>query len=235
MEQFEMVLAYLPRILGGAWLTLLVAVLSFVLAFSLGLLGANMRLSANRTFRAVATAYSTIVRGVPDLVWMFLVYFGLTETVRVFTESFNFESVEISPFMSGVFTLAFIFGAYFTETFRGAMMAIPSGQMEAGYAYGMSSNQVLRRITFPLLMRYALPGVKNNWLILTKATALVSVVGLEDMTRIARQAGSAQHQSFLFNFISAVLFLLLTTVSLSVFRKLDRLYARGVIEVRYES
>jgi histidine transport system permease protein len=166
---------------------------------------------------------------------MFFIYFSLLAGADAFTTYFNYESVEVSAFMAGVLTLAFIFGSYFTETFRGAMLAIPSGQMEAGYAYGLSSFQVLRRITFPLLMRYALPGVRNNWLILTKATALVSVIGLDDLTRIARGAGTAQYQSFLFNLVSALLFLLLTTISLSLFRKLDRLYARGVVEVRYES
>lgn len=235
MDKINMVLDYLPRILNGAWLTLLLALASFACAFCLGLLGANMRLSRNKWVSGFALAYSTIVRGVPDLVWMFLIYFGLSEIVLNFTEAFDYEKIEINAFVSGTLTLALIFGAYFTETFRGAMLAIPAGQMEAGYAYGLSSWQVMRRITFPLLMRYALPGVKNNWLILTKATALVSIVGLEDVTRIAHQAGSAVHQSFLFNLVSALLFLLLTSVSLSIFRKLDRLYARGVIEVRYES
>lgn len=235
MEKFNLVLEYMPRILSGAWLTLIVALLSFASSFALGLLGANMRLSKNKIISAVATAYSTIVRGIPDLVWMFLVFYGLQEIVHNFAEKYNYEEIQISPFIAGIVTLSFIFGAYFTETFRGALLAIPSGQMEAGYAYGMSGWQVLKRITFPLLMRYALPGVKNNWLVLTKATALVSIIGLEDVTRIAQQGGSASSQSFLFNFVSAMLFLLLTTISLSFFRKLDRKYARGVREVRYES
>ena len=115
------------------------------------------------------------------------------------------------------------------------MLAIPSGQMEAGYAYGMNAWQVLKRITFPLLMRFALPGVKNNWLVLTKTTALVSIVGLDDVTRLAQLAGSKEQMSFMFNLVSALLFLLLTTVSLVIFRKLERQYARGVREVRYES
>ncbi|MGL4767077.1 MAG: ABC transporter permease [Formosimonas sp.] len=235
MENFNLVLEYMPRILSGAWLTLTVAVLSFVAAFALGLLGASMRLSRNKLVASAATVYSTVVRGVPDLVWMFLVFYGLQEIVHNFTEKYNYEDVQISPFVAGVVTLSFIFGAYFTETFRGALLAIPAGQMEAGHAYGLSSWQVMKRITFPLLMRFALPGVKNNWLVLTKATALVSIIGLEDMTRIAQQGGSASQQSFLFNLVSALLFLLLTTVSLSLFRKLDRQYARGVREVRYES
>lgn len=235
MDGFNLVMEYMPRILGGAWLTLTIAVLSFVASFALGLLGANMRLSKNKLISQVAAVYSTVVRGIPDLVWMFLVFYGLQEIVHNFTEKYNYEDVQISPFVAGVVTLSFIFGAYFTETFRGAMLAIPAGQMEAGVAYGLNGWQVLKRITFPLLMRYALPGVKNNWLVLTKATALVSIIGLEDMTRIAQQGGSATSQSFLFNFVSAMLFLLLTTVSLSFFRKLDRQYSRGVREVRYES
>ncbi|TDR31713.1 ABC transporter permease [Hydromonas duriensis] len=234
MDKINIIMQYMPHILGGAWLTLAVALLSFSFAFALGLLGANMRLSQHQLISKVAAVYSTVVRGVPDLVWMFLVYYGIQYFLNDFTERYNYESVEISPFMAGVFTISFIFGAYFTETFRGAMLAIPVGQMEAGYAYGLSSWQVLKRITFPLLMRFALPGVKNNWLVLTKATALLSIVGLNDVTRLSQLAGSKEQMSFLFNLVSAFLFLLLTTVSLVVFRKLERQYARGVREVRYE-
>lgn len=235
MDKINIIMQYMPRILSGAWLTLAVALLSFAFSFALGLLGANMRLSKNKLINGIATAYSTIVRGVPDLVWMFLIYYGLQYWLNDFAEAYGYETIQISPFMAGVFTIAFIFGAYFTETFRGAMLAIPSGQMEAGYAYGMNAWQVLKRITFPLLMRFALPGVKNNWLVLTKTTALVSIVGLDDVTRLAQLAGSKEQMSFMFNLVSALLFLLLTTVSLVVFRKLERQYARGVREVRYES
>ncbi|MDK7178436.1 ABC transporter permease subunit, partial [Micrococcus luteus] len=105
------------------------------------------------------------------------------------------SDVEISPFAAGVFTLSFIFGAYFTETFRAAILAVPGGQIEAGYAYGLTPFQVLYSVTFPLMMRYALPGVRNNWLVLTKSTALVSIIGLDDMTRVAQQAGSATQSS----------------------------------------
>lgn len=235
MEKINIILQYMPHILGGAWLTLAVALMSLAFSFALGLLGANMRLSKNKIVSGIATVYSTVVRGVPELVWMFLIYYGLQYWLNDFAETYNYEQVEISPFMAGVFTLSFIYGAYFTETFRGAMMAIPAGQMEAGFAYGMSAWQVLKRITFPLLMRFALPGVKNNWLVLTKATALVSIVGLDDVTRLSQLAGSKEQMSFLFNLVSALLFLLLTSVSLIVFRKLERQYARGVREVRYES
>lgn len=235
MEKMTIILEYMPRILNGAILTLAVALMSFALSFALGFLGANMRLSNNKIISTVAGAYSTIVRGVPELVWMFLIYYGLQFWLNNFAEANHYERVEISAFMAGVFTLSFIYGAYFTETFRGAMLAVPGGQAEAGYAYGLSTWQVMSRITFPLVMRFALPGIKNNWLVLTKATALVSIIGLDDVTRIAQQAGSKKQMSFTFNLVSALLFLVLTSVSLSVFRKLERQYARGVREVRYES
>lgn len=219
---------YLPRILQGAVLTLEIAVLSLALSILIGLVGALMRLSKNPLLSASATAYSTIVRGVPDLIWMLMVYYSAQIGLNALTETVGVGSIDISPFFAGTFTLSFIFGAYFTETFRGAMMAIPFGQIEAGYAYGMGRLAVLRRITFPLMMRFALPGVKNNWLVLTKATALVSIIGLDDLTRIAQQAGSATHMSFLFNMVSAALFLLLTFVSSHGFNWLERHYQKGV-------
>lgn len=146
----------------------------------------------------------------------------------------GFGLIEINPFTAGVLVLSLIYGAYFTETIRGAIMAIPPGQMEAGMAYGMSDWQILRRITFPLMMRFALPGIRNNWLALSKATAVVSIIGLEDVVRIANQAGAAEHQSLLFNLCAAVAFLLITIASLYLFKYLDRTYRKGIVEVRYE-
>ncbi len=228
MFDFSVLSQYLPRILSGAVLTIEIAVLSLVLSVLVGLVGAVMRLSKSVVLSGLATAYSTVVRGVPDLIWMLMVYYSAQIGLNALTEAMGIGSFEISPFFAGVFTLSFIFGAYFTETFRGAILAVPYGQIEAGYAYGFSAFAVLRRITFPLMMRYALPGVRNNWLVLTKATALVSIIGLDDMTRIAHQAGSSTHMPFLFNMVSALLFLALTFVSLRVFAWLEKHYQRGV-------
>lgn len=228
MFNFPILLEYMPRILSGAVLTVEIAVLSLVLSVFIGLIGAVMRLSKNILFSGIATAYSTVVRGVPDLIWMLMVYYSAQIGLNSLTDMLGVESFEISPFAAGVFTLSFIFGAFFTETFRGAILAIPYGQIEAGYAYGFGSVGVLYRITFPLMMRYALPGVRNNWLVLTKATALVSIIGLDDMTRITQQAGSATQLPFLFNMVSALLFLVLTLVSLRFFDWLEKHYQRCV-------
>ncbi|HZJ98068.1 MAG TPA: ABC transporter permease subunit [Oligella sp.] len=229
MFNLEVIWQYMPRILHGAILTIELAVLSVLIAIVVGLIGALMRHSRNPLLSGIGAAYSTIVRGVPDLIWMLMVYYSAQLGLNAITSALGWSYFEISPFAAGVFTLSFIFGAYFTETFKAAILAVPGGQVEAGYAYGLTSFQVLYSITFPLMMRYALPGVRNNWLVLTKSTALVSIIGLDDMTRVAQQAGSATQYSFAFNLVSAFLYLLITYISLKVFVYLEKRYQRGVL------
>ncbi|NLP33294.1 Histidine transport system permease protein hisQ [Oligella ureolytica] len=229
MFNLEIIWQYMPRILQGAVLTVELAVISVLCAILIGLVAALMQLSGSRLLSAISVAYSTIVRGVPDLIWMLMVYYSAQLGLNAVTTALGWSYFEISPFAAGVFTLSFIFGAYFTETFRAAILAVPNGQIEAGHAYGLTSFQVLKDITFPLMMRYALPSAKNNWLALTKSTALVSIIGLDDMTRVAQQAGSSTQSSFAFNLISALLYLLITYVSLKVFVFVDKRYQRGVI------
>ena len=234
METLNLVAQYLPRLLYGAFLTLMVAIISFVLSFIVGMVMAQMRLSRLAWVRWLASAYSSILRGVPELVWMLLLFYGIQMWLNQWIEFFGFGQIDINPFTAGVLVLTLIYGAYFTETIRGAIMAIPSGQLEAGIAYGMNKWQVFKRITFPLMMRFALPGIQNNWLALSKATAVVSIIGLEDVVRVAQQAGIVEHRSLLFNFLSAVVFLFLTLGSIALFRYLDRTYRKGIVEVRYE-
>ncbi|MDO5653542.1 MAG: ABC transporter permease [Brachymonas sp.] len=225
---FETLQAYAPSILQGAWLTLQVALGSLALAVVIGFMGAALRLSPIKPVALLAQWYSSVVRGVPEMIWMLMIYYSLQMGLNIVTEKLGWDMIEISPLMAGILTLSFIYGAYFTETFRGAMLAIPHGQIEAAHAYGMGPLLVLRRITFPLMMRFALPGIKNNWLVLTKATALVSIIGLDDVMRLGQQAGSSTHLPLLFNLFSALLFLVLTTVSLLVFRWLEAYYQRGI-------
>ena len=234
MNTSSIVWQYVPRLLEGALVTLAVAVISFICSFFIGLVGAQMRLSNIPVVRWVAGIYSAVLRAVPELVWMLLLFFGIQMWLNQWTEYLGLGVLHIEPFSAGVLVLSLIYGAYFTETMRGAIMAIPPGQMEAGVAYGMSSMQVLRRITFPLMMRFALPGIQNNWLALSKATAVVSLIGLEDVVRIAQQAGAKEHQSLLFNLCSAAVFLVITLGSVYLFRYLDRMYRKGIVEVRYE-
>ena len=219
---------YGPSLLQGAMLTLGVALSSLAIALVLGLAGAAARLSRSAFWRAVGTLYTTLVRGVPDLVLMLLVFFGGQIAVNALLQRFGGDYVDIDPFVAGVLTLGFIFGAYFTETFRGAMLAIPFGQAEAGRAFGMSAWTVLHRITLPQMVRLAIPSFTNNWLVLVKSTALVSVIGLNDMMQKAGQAAGATRRPFTFYLAVGALYLAVTTVSVVALRALERHASRGV-------
>ncbi len=113
------------------------------------------------------------------------------------TDALGMAQIDIDPFVAGIITLGFIYGAYFTETFRGAFLAVPRGQLEAATAYGLSGAQSVRRILFPAMMRFALPGIGNNWQVLLKATALVSILGLDDVVKATQLAGKSTWQPFL--------------------------------------
>ena len=223
---------YGPRLLEGAGVTLQLAVLSLTLALILGLLTASAKLSRHWLPRKVATLYTTGIRGVPDLVLMLLLFFGGQILLNIITDAiydrFGLDwYINLNAFAAGVITIGFIFGAYMGETFRGAFMAVESGQIEAGKAYGMTPWLVFRRIQFPQMMRHALPGISNNWMVLLKTTALVSVIGLSDMVRIAAEASRATHEPFTFLIPVAIVYLLIASVSEWLFVWLQKRYNVG--------
>jgi len=219
---------YFLTILGGAALTLELALLSLLFALVAGLAGASAKLSRSAPLRWLATTYTTVVRGVPDLVMMLLVFYGGQMLVNQVTEYLDVGYFDLNPMVAGVLTIGFIFGAYFAETFRGAFLAVPSGQLEAGGAYGMTRWQVFTRILFPQMLRHALPGLGNNWLVLLKSTAIVSMIGLSDMTWLADQAGRTTREPFLFYLLVCALYLVMTTASSWLLGRLERRYSVGV-------
>ena len=220
--------AYYVAILQGSALTVGVSLCALLVAIVLGLLGASAKLSGRRVLSSVAATYTTVIRGVPDLVVMLLVFYGGTIGLNHLLELAGSKAtVDINPFLAGVLTLGFIYGAYMTETFRGAILSIPKGQMEAAVAYGMHPLQAFVRITLPQMVRYALPGFTNNWLVLIKSTALVSLIGLKEMTYLSKQASAATRAPFAFFLFTAALFLIYTTISLYALRKLNARYSLG--------
>jgi histidine transport system permease protein len=219
---------YGPVILEGAWKTVELAVLSLVASVLIGLLGAWGKLVRHRPVRLIATVYTTLIRGVPDLVLMLLFFYGIQIWLNTLTEWLGYDQIDIDPFVAGVLTLGFIYGAYFTETFRGAVMAVPRGQIEAALAYGMKPSLVFRRILFPQMMRHALPGIANNWQVLVKATALVSIIGLADLVKATQDAGKGSMNFFLFTLVAAGAYLAITTISNIVLIILERRYSVGV-------
>ena len=223
---------YGPVLLNGTWLTIQLALLSLLLSVMIGLIGASSKLSNFKVARSVATVYTTLIRSVPDLVIMLLIYYSLQLGLNSITESLGMEQIDINPFVAGVITLAFIYGAYFTETFRGAFQSVPKGQIEAAFAYGMTPLQVFRRVLFPQMMRFALPGIGNNWQVLIKATALVSIIGLTDIVKITQDAGRSTMDVFYFSVIAAAIYLAITTVSNLILMWLERRYSAGVKKVQ---
>lgn len=215
-------------ILDGSLLTMTVALVSAAIAILLGLLTASAKLSQSRAARAVATTYTTVIRGVPDLVLMLLIFFGGQLLVNDIGARLGWDYIDIDAFVAGTLTIGFIFGAYMGETFRGAFLAVPVGLLEAGYAYGMSRRQVFLRILMPQMMRHALPGIGNNWLVLMKTTALVAVIGLHDMVFRAGSHGGSTRQPFVFYFVVALIFLTFTTISILGLRWAERRYSVGV-------
>ncbi len=215
-------------ILEGMLLTVEVALLSLVISVVLGMIGALAKLSNYRLARGAATVYTTIIRGIPDLVLMTVVYFGGQMLVNDIGYALEWEYIDISPFVAGTLTIGFIFGAYMTETFRGGILAVSKEEIEAGYAFGMKRSQVFLRLTLPLMVRHALPGFGNNWMVLAKTTALVSVIGLQDMVFKAGMAGGATRQPFTFYLVVAMLFLVITGVSDLGLRWVNRRFSIGV-------
>ncbi len=225
----ETVVAYMPLILQGTWWTIAVALCSIVLAVALGLLGAWGKLAESKVSNICAGAYTTLIRGVPELVLMLLLFYGGQQMLNDLGEATGWwDYLEINQFTAGVFTIGFIYGAYMTETFRGAYLAIPRGQIEAGIASGMSGQLVFGRIIWPQLVRYALPSFGNNWLVLLKATALVSLLGLHELVWESFTAGRSTRQLFTFFFVTLMIYLVLTAVSDVGLRWLDRKYSAGV-------
>lgn len=219
---------YGPLLLSGTWMTIQLALLSLLLSVIIGLIGASSKLSNIKILRYIATAYTTLIRSVPDLVIMLLLFYSLQLGLNQITEALQMDQIDINPFVAGVITLAFIYGAYFTETFRGAFQSVPRGQIEAAMAYGMTPWQVFHRVLFPQMMRFVLPGIGNNWQVLIKATALVSIIGLTDIVKITQDAGRNTMQLFFFSVVAAAIYLAITTVSNLILMWLERRYSAGV-------
>jgi len=220
-----MVIEYLPLLAHGALLSLCVMLVSLAVALTLGMINALIKLFGPRWLRWVSAGYTTLVRGIPELVIMLLLFFGGEMLVNGLLGLVGLGPLRFNTFISGVLAIGFVFGAYYTETFRGAFLTVERGQLEAAMAYGMRPGQVFRRVLLPQMLSFAIPGINNNWLGLMKASALVSILGLEDMVWLAEQAGRATQKPFLFYFLVALIYMVITAVSSWGFSRLARRYA----------
>ncbi|MBQ0755883.1 MAG: ABC transporter permease [Amphritea sp.] len=201
-------------LISGTWITIQLALSSLLVGLVFGLLGASAKLSKNRLARWLGTGYTTLVRGLPELLLVLTIYFGGSQFLMWIAGFFGYdEYIEIGPFVAGVAALSIAFGAYATEVFRMAMMEIPKGQWEAGLACGMSTPRTFFRIILPQVWRLAIPGLGNLFQVLLKDTALVSVVGLNDIMRQSQVAISSTKEPFTFFLVAALIYLLLTAAT----------------------
>ncbi|MCK0197438.1 ABC transporter permease subunit [Ancylobacter sp. 6x-1] len=218
---------FLPIVLHGMLVTVALSLGAMVLATAIGLGGAWARLAGNRAVRLAALAYTVLVRGMPPLVLMLLLYFGGQTAINATADALRLEPLRIEPFTAGIVSIGVIFGAYLTETFRGAYLSIPQGEIEAGIAVGMPPLTLARVVVLPPLMRLALPGYWNIWLTLVKSCALVSVIGLQDAVYAALSIGRSTREPFTFMLVVMVLYLAYTGLADLAFRALGRRLARG--------
>ncbi|MDD0974097.1 ABC transporter permease [Pseudomonas fontis] len=216
-----------PALLAGTLMTVKLALSALLLGLVLGLLGALAKTSPYKPLQWLGGFYSTLVRGVPELLWVLLIYFGTVSLMNRLGEALNIPGLELNAFAAGVIALGLCFGAYATEVFRGAILAIPKGHREAGLALGLSKGRIFSKLILPQMWRIALPGLGNLFMILMKDTALVSVIGLEEIMRHSQIAVTVSKQPFTFYLVAALIYLGLTVLAMTGMHFMEKRAARG--------
>jgi His/Glu/Gln/Arg/opine family amino acid ABC transporter permease subunit len=213
----------------GVQITLAVAVCAMALALALGLVGTTGKLAHSKVARTAADTYTTVIRGVPELILILIVYYGTPTLIQDPLERFDIDIIiDINPFLAGFITIGFIYGAFATEVFRGAFLAVPRGQIEAAKAIGMNRVLVARRVLLPQMWRFALPGLGNVWIVLIKATSLISVIQLPELLRNADIAARAVRLPFTFYFAASLMYLAITIVSMFAQQRAEAWAGRGI-------
>ncbi|MEO5322649.1 ABC transporter permease [Mesorhizobium sp. CC13] len=198
----------------GVFITVSLALVTLPLGLMIGFLVALAKRSEEPSLRLAGNIYTTIFRGLPELLTLFLVFYGAQIGIQQLVRLVSPETtVEINSFIAGMVALGVVFSSYASEVFLSAFRAIPRGQYEGGYSVGLSPRQTMRLVILPQLVRIALPGLSNLWLILLKDTALVSAVGLTDIVRQASIAARVTKQAFLFFGVSCLIYLALAIIS----------------------
>ena len=209
-------------------MTIAVSITAMIIGFSFAAIFTPLKLSKNRLLNFIANSYTTVIRGVPELLVIYLFFFGGTGAVMYVASIFGYnEYIEINAFITGAFAIGIISGAYSTEVFRGAVQSIDKGQFEAAKVLGLSKFAQFFKIILPQVLRLAIPNLSNVWQITLKDTSLISVTGLVEIMRQSYiAAGSTRDPLFFYSF-AAVLYLLLTYLSMKLINRLEIKYSRG--------
>ena len=214
-------------LLAGLLSTVQIALGAYALGLTIGLTGALGKIHGPAPLRWLLEIYTTLIRAVPELVLILLLYYAGTAGLNNLLESVGIGSVDISGLVAGILVLGFVQGAYSTEVIRAAMQAVPRGQTEAALAFGMSRRQSVWRILIPAMIPFALPGLANLWLIVTKDTALLAVVGFFELASATKTAAASTRNYLLFYMAAAAIYLCLTLLSNVFFRWVEARYRRG--------
>jgi octopine/nopaline transport system permease protein len=219
-----------PAMLLGAVMTLAIAACGFLLGAAIGTLGAWAKIAGGILARGVADFYTTVLRGIPDLLVIYLFYFGGSSVMTALGRLFGANGfVGFPGFAAGALAIGVVSGAHHTEVLRGAFRAVSRGELEAARAIGMGRMLRFRRIIAPLVLRYALPGLGNVWQLVLKESALVSVTGVVELLRQAQIGAGSTREPFSFFVSAATLYLIVTTVSGWALRRAESHFARGMV------
>ena len=215
--------------LMGALVTMALALCGFTIGAVFGAFAAWAKISGNRIVRTIADIYTTVLRGVPDLLVIYLFYFGGSAFLTWLGRLFGSEGfIGLPGFLAGAMAIGITSGAQHTEVFRGAYRAVAKGEIEAAVACGMPRFMRFRRIIAPLVLRHALPGLGNVWQIVLKESALVSVTGVVELLRQSQVGAGSTRQPFDFYFAAAILYLCITTISSISFHTAEKRFNKGV-------
>lgn len=216
------------ELMQGAARTLMIAAFAFALGIALGLLGAMSKLYGGAVTRGFAHFYTTVVRGIPELVLILFLFFAGTRGINALAGLVGYGPVDVNGTIAAILVLGFVQGAYSTEVIRGAIQTLPHGQVEAGRAYGMSGMQVFHRIILPAMLPNAIPGLSNLWLSAIKDTTLVVVTGsTPELLQYAKNAAGYTKHYFFFYLVAALIYLSMTLASNSLFDRLELRLRRG--------
>jgi len=209
-------------------MTIAVSITAMIIGFSFAAIFTPLKLSKYKSLNLVANIYTTVIRGVPELLVIYLFFFGGSGAIMFVASMFGYnEYIEINAFLTGSLAIGIISGAYSTEVFRGAIQSIDKGQFEAAKVLGFSKFKQFYKIILPQMLRLAIPNLSNVWQITLKDTSLISVTGLVEIMRQSYiAAGSTRDPLFFYSF-AAVLYLLLTFLSMKLINKLEVKYSRG--------
>ena len=216
------------ELLIATLMTLAVSVTAMIIGFIFALIFTPLKLSSNKFLNSIGNAYTTVIRGVPELLVIYLFFFGGSGAIMFVASIFGYNDyIEINAFLTGSFSIGIISGAYSTEVFRGALQSIDKGQFEAAKVLGFNKYIYFFKIILPQMLRLAIPNLSNVWQITLKDTSLISVTGLVEIMRQSYiAAGSTRDPLFFYSF-AAVLYLMLTFLSMQLLNRLETKYSKG--------